>query len=225
MIGGMKRLQVRAGAEAALEGAIREFTALVRAHEPGTLSFELFRDGAPGRYVILDRYRDGEALAAHNGSPHGAIWFPRVRALLERLDVSYFPAHDPGDTQYTAVALTRAPWEKAFRLAADIRLLPRWATRFCQGMREEGVVLIVRSPQGDVRFRYEADVAARVIWHCADTGSGELRMPMRVLPHGPGSLLLFTIQRPTSGSEAAFHEQIEWVDQEMGQLRELVEAP
>ncbi|MDI3289903.1 antibiotic biosynthesis monooxygenase [Polyangium sp. 15x6] len=215
MIGGIKRVQARAGAEAEFEAALREFSALVRAHEPGTLSFELFRDGAPGRYVVLDRYRDGDALAAHNGSPHGAIWFPRIRALLDRLEVSYFPGHEPGETKYTAAALTRAPWERAFRLAADISLLPRWATRFCQEIRA----------QGDVRFRYEADAAGRVIWHCAGTGSGELRMPMRVLPHGPGSLLLFTIQRPPGCSEAAFGEQIEWVDQALGQLRELVEAP
>ncbi|MDC0745771.1 putative quinol monooxygenase [Polyangium mundeleinium] len=225
MIGGIKRVQVRAGSEGEFEAELREFTALVRAHEPGTLSFDLFRDGAPGRYVVLDRYRDGDALAAHNGSPYGAISFPRVRALLERIDVRYFPGHEPGDTQYTAVELTRAPWEKAFRLAAEIRLMPRWATRFCQELREEGETFVVRSSQGDVRFRYEADAAARVIWHCADTGSGELRMPMRVLPHGPGSLLLFTIQQPAGCSEAAFREQIEWVDQELGQLRELVEAP
>ncbi|MDI1475703.1 putative quinol monooxygenase [Polyangium sp. y55x31] len=225
MIGGIKRVQTRAGAEVEFEAALREFASLVRAHEPGTISFELFRDGAPGRYVVLDRYRDGDALAAHNGSPHGAIWFPRIRALLDRLEVSYFPGHEPGETKYTATAMTRAPWEKAFRLAADIRLLPRWATRFCQQIREEGEGFLVRSPQGDVRLRYEADAAGRVIWHCVDTGSGELRMPMRVLPHGPGSLLLFTIQRPPGCSEAAFGEQIEWVDQELGQLRELVEAP
>ena len=224
MIGGIKRAQVKAGFEAEFEAAHRALAAQVKAHEPGTLSYELFRDGAPGHYVVLDCYRDGEALTAHNRSPHGAIWFPRMRAMLERLEVSYFPGHEPGETQYTALALTRAPWEKAFRLAADIRLLPRWATRFCQGLREEGETFVVRSPQGDVRLRYEADAAAREIWHCVDAGSGELRMPMRVSPHGPGSLLLFTIQRPAGCSEAAFHEQIGWVDQELRQLRELVEA-
>ncbi|WP_437900749.1 putative quinol monooxygenase [Sorangium sp. So ce124] len=224
MIGGIKRAQARAGSEAEFEAIFRTHAAAVRAHEPGTLSYDLFRDGAPGRYVVLDRYQDGEALAAHCSSPHGAALFPRMRALLERLEVSYFPGHEPGDTRYTALSLTRAPLDTAFRLAADIRLLPRWSTRFCQGLRQEGARWIVSSPQGDVRFRYEADPSAGVVWHCVDPGSGELRMPMRIVRHGPGSLLLFTLQKPLGCSDAAFDEQREWVDQELAQLRDLVEG-
>ncbi|XXX78447.1 putative quinol monooxygenase [Sorangium sp. So ce134] len=225
MIGGIKRARAKAGFEAEFEAMFRGHAAVVRAEEPGTLGYDLFRDGAPGRYVVLDRYRDGEALAAHCGSPHGAVWFPRMRAVLEHLEVTYFPGHEPGDAHYTALALTRAPLDRAFRLAADIRLLPRWATSFCQGLREEGERWVVSSPQGDVRLRYEADPAAGVVWHCVDTGGGELRMPMRLVRHGPGSLLLFTIQRPPGCSEAAFDEQRGWVDRELAQLRELVEGP
>lgn len=225
MIGGIKRAQAKAGCEADFEAAFRSHAALVRAEEPGTLSYDIFRDGAPGRYVVLDRYKDAAALAAHNGSPHGAVWFPRMRAVLERLEVSYYASCEPGDAQHIALALTRAPWEKAFQQAADIQLLPRWGTRFCQDMRKDGERWIVTSPQGNVRFHYEADPAARVIWHCADTGTGELRMPMHVVPHGPGSLLLLTIQRPPGCSDAAFDEQRGWVDQELAQLRDLVEAP
>ncbi|WP_437987081.1 putative quinol monooxygenase [Sorangium sp. So ce117] len=59
MIGGIKRAQAKAGSEAEFEAIFRTHAAAVRAHEPGTLSYDLFRDGAPGRYVVLDRYQDG----------------------------------------------------------------------------------------------------------------------------------------------------------------------
>lgn len=222
MIGGVKQVQAKAGREAEFETAFAALRAQVARNEPGTLSYELFRDGASGRYIVLDRYRDAEALAAHSGSPANAAAFGQLRGLLERLDVRYFPA--PGRDSYTAVALTKAPVDRAFALAADIEALPRWSTRFCLELRREGGGWIVRSPQGEVRFRLEADAASRTVFHCVDTGAGELRMPLRVAFHGPSALLLFTIRRPPGATEADFLEQCGWVDEELGRLRDLAEA-
>jgi quinol monooxygenase YgiN len=222
MIGGIKHVQVKPGAEPAFEAAFDAHVAETRAHEPGTLSYERFRAGAPGRYVVLDRYRDAQALAQHVLSPGGRESFPKMRGLIETMEVRYFTTRDA--ESYTAVALTRAPAAHTFALAASIDDMPRWATRFCQSMRREGEHWVVTSPQGKVVFRLEPDPEHHIVWHGADTGTGELRMPMHVVPHGPGTLLLFTIQRPRGVDEAAFAQQCDWVDEEVGCLKALVEG-
>lgn len=222
MIGGIKHVQVKPGCEPAFEAAFETHAAEVRAREAGTLSYELFRAGAPSRYTVLDRYRDAESLTHHCSSPWGLEAFPRMRALIAAMEVRYFTARDAAS--YTAAILTSAPAPRAFALAASMDDLPRWATRFCQSLRREGERWIVTSPQGDVLFRLEPDPERHTVWHCVDTGTGELRMPLRVVPHGPGALLLFTIHHPPAVEETAFAQQCDWVDEELGRFKALVEA-
>jgi quinol monooxygenase YgiN len=222
MIGGTKHVQVKPGCAPAFEAAFDARAAEVRAHEPGTLSYERFRAGMPRRYAVLDRYVDAEALAQHCLSPWGREAFPQMRNLIEAMEVRYFTAREAGF--YTAVALTTAPAPRAFALAASMDELPRWAVRFCQSLRREGERWLVTSPQGNVVFRLEPDPDHHIVWHCADTGTGELRMPMHVVPHGPGALLLFTIQCPPGVHETAFAEQCDWVDEELGRLKALLDA-
>ncbi len=222
MIGGIKHVQVKPGCGSAFEAAFDAHAAEVRAHEPGTLSYERFRAGAPLRYAVLDRYRDAESLAQHCSSPWGREAFPKMRAMIEAMEVRYFTA--PDSASYTAAILTTAPAPRAFAVAASVEDLPRWAVRFCQSLRREGERWIVTSPQGDVVFRLEPSPESHLVWHCVDTGTGELRMPLRVVPHGPGALLLFTIHRPSGVDEAAFAEQCDWVDEEIGRLKALLEG-
>ncbi len=221
MIGGIKHVQVKPGCGPESEALFDAHAAAVRAHEPGTLSYERFRAGAPLRYTVLDRYRDAESLARHCTSPWGLEGFSKMRALIAAMEVRYFPAQD--SASYTAVILTTAPPPGSSRSPRTSRaaalgsaVLPIPASR--------GERWIVTSPQGEVAFRLEADPESHLVWHCVDTGSGELRMPLRVVPHGPGALLLFTIQRPPGVDEAAFAEQCDWVDEEIGRLKELLEA-
>jgi quinol monooxygenase YgiN len=44
----------------------------------------------PGVYIVHEQYRDQAALDAHKKAPHGAVYFPKIRALLESITVEYF---------------------------------------------------------------------------------------------------------------------------------------
>ena len=91
MVGGLKTVQVKAGQEAELERLFAELRAEIRAHEPGCLLYSLLKSRAkPGAYIVYEQYRDQAALDAHQKSAHGANYFPRMRAIIEKIDVEYF---------------------------------------------------------------------------------------------------------------------------------------
>jgi quinol monooxygenase YgiN len=91
MVGGLKIVQVKPGHEAELERLFAELRAEMRAHEPGCLLYSLLKSRAkPGAYIVHEQYRDQAALDAHQKSAHGAKYFPKMRAIIEKIDVEYF---------------------------------------------------------------------------------------------------------------------------------------
>ncbi|GLV76109.1 putative quinol monooxygenase [Streptomyces hygroscopicus] len=64
--------QIESGAEQTVLEALAHLAADSR-QEPGNLSYEFFRDVEdPLHVVVLERYTDDEAFAAHRASPHFA---------------------------------------------------------------------------------------------------------------------------------------------------------
>lgn len=71
------------------EGKIDEAIATLRelmehvSREEGTLLYTMNRaKAAPNTLVMIERYRDKAALAAHSSSPHFQSLFPKIQALL-----------------------------------------------------------------------------------------------------------------------------------------------
>jgi quinol monooxygenase YgiN len=91
MVGGLKIMQVKAGYEAELERLFAELRAEMRKHEPGCLIYSLLKSRTKaGAYIVHEQYRDQAALDAHQKSAHGATYFPRMRAIIEKIEVEYF---------------------------------------------------------------------------------------------------------------------------------------
>ena len=44
----------------------------------------------PRSYIVHEQYRDQAALDVHQSSAHGKIYFPKIRAMLESINVAYF---------------------------------------------------------------------------------------------------------------------------------------
>lgn len=59
------QFKVKPGQEAAFEEAFRHMEAKVAKNEPGNLSYDLYRNGQPHTYVVIERYRNLAAVAAH----------------------------------------------------------------------------------------------------------------------------------------------------------------
>lgn len=92
MIAVIATLEAKEGKEAELESLMKELAEKVRANEPGCALYALHRAKAPRTYVMLERYADTAALAAHSSSPHFQAAMPRLGGCLagapkiERLD-------------------------------------------------------------------------------------------------------------------------------------------
>lgn len=91
MVGGLKSVQVRAEHIAEFERLFAELRAEMLQHEPDCLLYSLLKSRLqPGAYIVQEQYRNQAALDAHQTSPHGSEYFPRMRALIEKINVEYF---------------------------------------------------------------------------------------------------------------------------------------
>ncbi|MGH8150118.1 MAG: putative quinol monooxygenase [Steroidobacteraceae bacterium] len=57
--------KVKPGKDAEFEQVFRNVEAKVLHNEPGNLSYDLYRNGQPHTYVIVERYKNPAAVAAH----------------------------------------------------------------------------------------------------------------------------------------------------------------
>jgi quinol monooxygenase YgiN len=91
MVGGLKVVRVKAGFEQDFERLFQRLREEMRLHEPGCLLYSLPRSRKDARdYIVHERYADQAALDAHQKSSHGAVFFPKMRAILESITVEYF---------------------------------------------------------------------------------------------------------------------------------------
>ena len=78
------KFRVRAGKNAEFEKAFREMQDGVRAHEPGNVYYDFFVDNNdPQLYVIVERYKDADAVAAHGKSEHTKKMIATIRDLMD----------------------------------------------------------------------------------------------------------------------------------------------
>ncbi|MDH5305618.1 MAG: antibiotic biosynthesis monooxygenase [Myxococcales bacterium] len=78
------RMRARKGEEAALARELCELAQRVRELEPDCLLYRAARSQHDERlFIVLEHYRDADALAAHANSEH---YRDAVTALLERLE-------------------------------------------------------------------------------------------------------------------------------------------
>jgi hypothetical protein len=74
-----------------------------------------------------------------------------------------------------------------------------------------------------VRFAAPNDLG--VLDHDVVLPSGAtVHNPMRVVPNGPGSTVIFTLLRLPGVSEAKFTHDAKWVEKDLTTLKELLEA-
>src|SRR5262249_51991073 len=119
----------------------------------------------------------------------------RDRARLGLRVVLGDPMHD---VQHISVYIARPPAE-VYGFASDPRNLTRWAAGLARsGVRRDGDGWVVDAPFGKVRVKFAPRNSLGVMDHDVRLASGvTVHNPMRVVPNGAGSELVFTlIRRP-----------------------------
>jgi len=84
MVTVIAKLKVKAGSEAAFRQAADKMIAHVTAHEPGALTYVLYRSTADAsEFVFYEVYTDQAALAIHGGSEAMMQFFGAVGGLVD----------------------------------------------------------------------------------------------------------------------------------------------
>ena len=78
------QFKVKAGRNADFEKVFRDTQKSVRDHEPGNIYYDFYVDQKdPQLYVIVERYKDAAATAAHGQSEHARKMIAAIRDMLD----------------------------------------------------------------------------------------------------------------------------------------------
>ena len=121
-----------------------------------------------------------------------------------------------------SVAIERAPAD-VYAFAADPQNLPAWS--FLTSVALEDGVWRAQTPEGTVSLRFAPPNPLGVLDHFVTVAPDtEVYVPMRVIPNGGGSEVLFTLFRLDSMSDEAFERDAQTVARDLAKLKEVLEA-
>lgn len=82
----------------------------------------------------------------------------------------------------------------------------------------------MHTAEGPVPVRFAPPNALGVLDHWVTVVSGEIHNPMRVVPHGVGCVLTFTLRRQDGWTDALFDEDAALVSADLAKLKGMIEA-
>jgi len=92
MIGVVATLRIAEGKEAEFEGVAKDLMAKVKANEPGTLTYQLYKSKKDANtYIFMEQYATQADLEAHGKTEYFAAAGPKLGPCLAGApDIQYF---------------------------------------------------------------------------------------------------------------------------------------
>lgn len=127
------------------------------------------------------------------------------------------------EAHHVSVSIRRSVPD-VYRFASEPRNLPRWASGLGGAIRNESGEWIAEGPLGTVQMRFAAPNELGVLDHEVVLPTGEVvHNPMRVVPNGTGSEVVFTLFRQPGVTDEKLAEDREWIRKDLQALKELLE--
>ena len=128
------------------------------------------------------------------------------------------------EVQHVSVYIARSPAD-VYEFASDPRNLPRWASGLARSeVKRDGDEWVADAPFGKVRVKFVERNSFGVMDHDVTLESGvTVHNPMRVVPNGEGSELVFTLIRRPGVSDEQFGDDKATVGKDLKTLKELLE--
>jgi hypothetical protein len=127
------------------------------------------------------------------------------------------------EVRHVSVSISRTPQE-VYRFTSKVENLLRWATGLGKSIQNVNGEWIVNGPIGRVKVRFVEQNALGVLDHDVVLESGEtVHNPVRVVPNGAGSEVVFSLFRRPGVSERQFAEDARTVAKDLGLLKSLIE--
>jgi hypothetical protein len=119
----------------------------------------------------------------------------------------------------------RCSADKVYEFVSNPENLPKWAKGLGESGKKKGPDWIVDTPQGPLKINFAGPNQFGVLDHRVTTPSGdEVYVPMRVVPNGSGSEVIFILFRQPGISDARYAEDLKLVDRDLRTLKELLET-
>jgi hypothetical protein len=124
-----------------------------------------------------------------------------------------------------SVSILRSPPD-VYAFASEGENLSTWASGLGHSVRGLNGEWIADGPLGQIRVRFAAPNDLGVLDHDVVLPSeATVHNPMRVVPNGPGSTVIFTLLRLPGVSEGKFADDAKWVEKDLATLKGLLEEP
>ncbi len=123
------------------------------------------------------------------------------------------------------VSIYRSPGD-VYAFVSNGENVPRWATGLGTKIRHVGSEWLAEGPLGNVRVSFAPPNDFGVADHDVVLETGvTVHNPIRVVPNGPGSTVIFTLMRLPRVSEQQFNEDAKTVKRDLTTLKALLEQP
>lgn len=127
-------------------------------------------------------------------------------------------------TRTVSVSIDCPPDDVA-AFASSPENLPKWAAAFAHSVRRSGDDWLVETPAGEIAIRFVACNEFGVLDHVVTLSSGEsVTNPMRVVPNGEGSEVMFTLFQASETSEQEFAADAAMVQRDLQTLKIILEG-
>jgi hypothetical protein len=131
------------------------------------------------------------------------------------------------DARTISVSIDRDPRD-VYAFASHPANLPQWASGLSglgTAIEQVGDAWVTQTPDGPVTIRFAPSNPFGVLDHWVRPATGdEVYAPMRVIPNGAGSQMLFTLFRLPRMSDEQFAADAAWVERDLFALKALLEA-
>lgn len=115
--------------------------------------------------------------------------------------------------------------EKIYKFVSNPENLPKWAKTFCRSIKKSNGKWVIETAQGPVGIRLVKKNVFRVLDHYISPSAGvEILVPMRVVPNGPGSEVIFTVFQQPDMSNENFKKDIALVKKDLKNLKRVISS-
>lgn len=127
------------------------------------------------------------------------------------------------ESKMLRVVIERLP-DEVYEYTVNPEHLPEWASSFCLSVRMEGEGWIAETPEGPVGIEFAARNDYGILDHYVIVAPGvRVLNPMRVIPNGMGSEVLFTFFKPDEMPREQFELEAANVERDLLALKRVLE--
>ena len=128
------------------------------------------------------------------------------------------------EVRHVSVSIERSP-DDVYRHASNMANWPAWASGLGKSIRKVGSEWIAEGPLGEVKVRLAEPNAFRVLDHEVTLPSGvTIQNPLRVVPNGAGSEVVFSVFRQPGTPEHDFRDDTKAVERDLRALKQILEG-